>query len=230
MWTPTNKSLWDAWLALMQPAQSTRPSAWQQSLHVWQHSLQRTLEAQAACATIWTEYLAALGPRPALPPTPTPPIPNVPRHVPSEPAPAAPPAPVIARQFVVGDSASFTKRIGDDDVVRFAELSGDTNPVHLDDTYAERTRFGQRIAHGVLALGLVSAVLGTQLPGPGAIYLSQTIKFSRPVYVGDEITAKVTIKEVRQDKPILTLDTVCTNGRGERVLAGEAVILYEPVA
>lgn len=229
MWTRPSKTLWDTWFALLQPGQSVRSNPWQESLQLWQRSLQRTLEAQAAITNVWVEYLGAFGPHPTLPPTPAPETPAVPQRVPVDPAPAAPPAPIIARQFKTGESATLTKIITDDDVVRFAELSGDTNPVHLDDSYAERTRFGQRIAHGVLALGLVSAVLGTQLPGPGAIYLSQSIKFTRPVYVGDEITATVTVKEIRDEKPIIALETVCTNQHGERVLAGEAVILYEPV-
>ncbi len=129
----------------------------------------------------------------------------------------------------LGASASLTKTVTDDDVVAFAEVSGDRNPVHLDDAYAAQTRFGERIAHGMLSAGFISAVLGTKLPGPGAVYLSQTLKFRAPVTIGDEITATATVVSVKEGKPIFTLETVCTNQNGEKVLEGEAVILFDPV-
>ena len=129
----------------------------------------------------------------------------------------------------LGASASLTKTVSDDDVVAFAEVSGDRNPVHLDDAYAAQTRFGERIAHGMLSAGFISAVLGTKLPGPGAVYLSQTLKFRAPVTIGDEITATATVVSVKEGKPIFTLETVCTNQNGEKVLEGEAVILFDPV-
>ena len=129
----------------------------------------------------------------------------------------------------LGASASFSKTIQESDIVAFAELSGDVNPVHLDDDFAAKTRFGGRIAHGMLSAGLISAVLGTKLPGPGAVYLSQSLKFRAPVRIGDEITATVTVVSQKEDKPIYTLETVCTNQRDEKILVGEAVILYEPV-
>ena len=129
----------------------------------------------------------------------------------------------------LGASASLTKTITDDDVVAFAEVSGDKNPVHLDDAYAAQTRFGERIAHGMLSAGFISAVLGTKLPGPGAVYLSQTLKFRAPVTIGDEITATATVVSVKEGKPIFTLETICTNQNGEKVLEGEAVILFDPV-
>ena len=129
----------------------------------------------------------------------------------------------------LGASASITKTVTDDDVVAYAEVSGDKNPVHLDDAYAAQTRFGERIAHGMLSAGFISAVLGTKLPGPGAVYLSQTLKFRAPVTLGDEITATATVVNVKEGKPIFTLETVCTNQNGEKVLEGEAVILFDPV-
>lgn len=128
-----------------------------------------------------------------------------------------------------GDTAEITRTVTDDDIRKFADLIGDDNSVHLDDEYARRTRFGRRIAHGMLGASLVSAVLGTRLPGPGTIYLSQTFKFTAPVYPGDEVTARATVKAVKEGKPIVTLETVCTNQRGETVLAGEAVVLVEQV-
>jgi 3-hydroxybutyryl-CoA dehydratase len=127
----------------------------------------------------------------------------------------------------VGDSAEISKTITDEDIRAFADLTGDHNPVHLDDEYATRTRFGRRIAHGMLGASLISAVLAGELPGRGTVYLSQSLRFTAPVYPGDTVTARVTVKGVREDKPIVTLETVCINGRGERVVEGEAVVLVQ---
>jgi 3-hydroxybutyryl-CoA dehydratase len=125
----------------------------------------------------------------------------------------------------VGDTASLTKTITDEDIRAFADLTGDHNPVHLDDEFARQTRFGRRIAHGMLGAGLISAVLANKLPGTGTVYLSQSLSFVAPVYPGDAVTARVTVRKVREDKPIVTLETVCTNQRGETVIKGEAVVL-----
>lgn len=125
----------------------------------------------------------------------------------------------------VGDTASQTKTITDTDIRAFAELMGDHNPVHLDDEYAQKTRFGRRIAHGMLSASLISAVLANQLPGEGTVYLSQTLQFVAPVFPGDAVTARVTVTRVREDKGIVTLATVCTNQRDEPVIKGEAVVL-----
>ena len=127
--------------------------------------------------------------------------------------------------FNPGDKASRTQTISDQMIRSFAELTGDTNPVHLDDSYAAGTRFGRRIAHGMIAAGLISATLANDLPGPGTVYLSQTLQFKAPVYPGDTITATVEVKSVRADKPIVTLGTVCTNQENKVVLEGEAVVL-----
>jgi 3-hydroxybutyryl-CoA dehydratase len=124
-----------------------------------------------------------------------------------------------------GDKASRTTTITDEMIRSFAVLTGDNNPVHLDDTYAATTRFGRRIAHGMIAAGLISATLANDLPGPGTVYLSQTLKFKAPVYPGDMITTTVEVKSVRPDKPITTLGTVCKNQEGVVVLEGEAVVL-----
>jgi 3-hydroxybutyryl-CoA dehydratase len=124
-----------------------------------------------------------------------------------------------------GDSAERSRTITDDDVRAFAELTGDRNPVHLDDEYAAGTRFGRRIAHGMLGASLISSVLANELPGRGSVYVSQTLRFTAPVFPGDTVTARVTVKAVREDKPVVTLETVCTNQRGERVVEGEAVVL-----
>ena len=125
----------------------------------------------------------------------------------------------------VGDSAEMRKTITDEDVRAFAGLTGDRNPVHLDEEYAAQTRFGRRIAHGMLGASLISAVLANELPGRGTVYLSQTLKFTAPVFLGDTVTARVVVKHVREDKPVVTLETFCTNQRGERVVEGEAVVL-----
>ena len=125
----------------------------------------------------------------------------------------------------VGDTAELSKTITDDDIQRFADLTGDHNPVHLDDGFAATTRFGRRIAHGMLSAGLISAVLANKLPGHGTVYLSQTLNFVAPVYPGDTVTARATVTRVRDDKPIVTLETVCTNQHDQPVLRGEAVVL-----
>ena len=130
-------------------------------------------------------------------------------------------------QFEVGESASFSKTITDADVTLFAGVTGDLNPVHIDELAAKRTRFGGRVAHGMLGAGLISTVLGTRLPGPGTIYLSQTLKFTAPMRVGDTITATVTVKSARPDKPLYTLETVVTNQHGTTVIEGEAVVLHD---
>ena len=124
-----------------------------------------------------------------------------------------------------GDKASRTTPITDEMIRLFADLTGDTNPVHLDDTYAAGTRFGRRIAHGMIAAGLISAALANDLPGPGTVYLSQTLQFKAPVYPGDTLTTTVEVKNVRPDKPIVTLITVCLNQHEKVVLEGEAVVL-----
>ena len=124
-----------------------------------------------------------------------------------------------------GDKASRTTTITDEMIHTFAGLTGDANPVHLDDAYAAGTRFKRRIAHGMIAAGLISAALANELPGPGTVYLSQTLQFKAPIYPGDTITTTVEVKAVRPDKPIATLGTACRNQEGVVVLEGEAVVL-----
>ena len=125
----------------------------------------------------------------------------------------------------IGTTASLSKTITDEDIIKFADVVGDHNPVHLNDNYAKTTRFGRRIVHGMLGAGLISAVIGNQLPGPGTIYLSQTLKFMAPVYPGDTITAKVAVNNIREDKGIITLNTVCFNQDQKNVIEGEAVVM-----
>ncbi len=128
----------------------------------------------------------------------------------------------------IGDRASRTKTITDEDVRLFARVSGDTNPVHLDDAYAAGTRFGRRIAHGMLTGSLISAILGNDLPGHGSIYLGQEFKFKAPVFIGDTITATVELIAYREDKRIATFKTTCINQDGTLVLEGQAVVIAPP--
>jgi len=130
-------------------------------------------------------------------------------------------------KFNIGDSASITRTITDADIHGFADVTGDRNPLHLDDEYAAKTRFGRRIAHGMLSASLISAVLANELPGAGSVYLSQTLKFVKPVFPGDTVTARVTVTQTRDDKPIVKLETVCLNQRDETVLQGEATVLVQ---
>lgn len=125
----------------------------------------------------------------------------------------------------VGTSARLRKTMLEADVRLFAQLSLDTNPAHLDEEFAAATRFGRRICHGMLYASLVSAVIGTQLPGPGSIYMNQTLKFHKPVFWGDEIEAVVTVTSVFPQRNVLVLDTRCFNQEGALVLSGEATIL-----
>ncbi len=125
----------------------------------------------------------------------------------------------------IGDSATRTKTITDEDVKNFASATGDMNPVHLDDDYAAGTRFGKRIAHGMLTGSIISAILGSDLPGPGTVYLGQEFKFKAPVFIGDTVTARVEVVKYREDKRITTFRTTCTNQDGVLILEGEAVVI-----
>src|SRR5579859_4845435 len=127
---------------------------------------------------------------------------------------------------VIGARATRVRTIMDDDIVRFAEVSGDRNPVHLDAKYAARSPFGQRIAHGFLTGSMISALIGMELPGTGSIYLGQTLKFLAPVHIGDTVTASVEVIGMREEKRLLTLRTDCTNQAGVLVISGEAVVKY----
>src|ERR1044071_5797505 len=128
-------------------------------------------------------------------------------------------------KFSVGDSAEITKTIEQTDIEAFADVIGDHNPIHVDEEFAKTTRFGRRIAHGMLGASLISSVLANKLPGAGSVYLGQTLQFLAPVFPGDEITARVTVKEIREDKPIIKLETVCVNQRNEVVIRGDATVL-----
>jgi acyl dehydratase len=131
-------------------------------------------------------------------------------------------------EMKVGDKFSASKQITDAVVRAFAELSGDYNPIHLDDEFAAKTRFGKRIAHGMISGALISAVLGYELKDRKVVYLSQTMKFTAPVFIDDTVTATATVTNVREDKNIVTVETICANQNGETVVKGEAAIMVLP--
>ena len=129
------------------------------------------------------------------------------------------------KEINIGDKASFQKTITETDVYLYAGITGDLNPAHINQVEAEKTMFQGRIAHGMLTAGLVSAVLGMQLPGPGAIYLGQELKFMAPVKIGDTIKAEVEVIEKFEEKNRIKLSTICTNQNGVEVLIGVATIM-----
>ena len=128
----------------------------------------------------------------------------------------------------IGDSFSKERLVTDQLVRAFAEVSGDHNPIHLDEEFAKTTRFGRRIAHGMLSGAFISAVLGYEFAEKKIVYLSQTLKFTAPVYIGDTVTTTATITNIREDKQIVTMDTICTRQDGEVVVKGESVVMVLP--
>ena len=125
----------------------------------------------------------------------------------------------------VGQTAELTKTISESDVYAFAGITGDFNPVHVDRVAAEASRFGGRIAHGIITAGLISAVIGMKLPGPGCIYMSQTLRFTAPVRIGDTITARCEVADINVEKNRMTLATSAVNQDGETVAEGESLIM-----
>jgi 3-hydroxybutyryl-CoA dehydratase len=128
-------------------------------------------------------------------------------------------------ELKVGDSAQISKTITETDIGLFAKVTGDFNPVHLDQAYAEKTPFKGRIAHGILSAGFISNVLGNLLPGPGTIYLSQEVKFLAPVRIGDTITVRVEVIELIPEKNRAKFKTTCTNQEGKEVIDGAALVM-----
>ena len=131
---------------------------------------------------------------------------------------------MLKRELKVGDTASITRLFTDEDVRLYADLSTDHNPVHLDEDFAKQTQFGQRIVHGMLVSSLFSALLGEHLPGHGTIYMSQNIQFKAPVYLNTPVIATVEIVNIREGKPIVTLQTTCVDESGKLLVTGEAVM------
>ena len=132
------------------------------------------------------------------------------------------PSPAAARieDFEPGQRASFTKTFTDEDVRRFIEITGDRNPLHVDDAFAAQTQFGRRIIHGMLTASLFSTMVGMLLPGTGAIYRSQTIRFLLPVYLGDTVTAHFLVRSVDRARHLLDIDAWIENEAGQRVIEG----------
>ena len=135
-----------------------------------------------------------------------------------------------AKHFHVGQTAEITRTISEQDVLDFARLSGDVQPLHTDSEYGPRTRFNGQIAHGVILIGFISAVLGVEMATSKItmIFLGMNTSFTNPVYFGDTITTRCEVKKVREDKPILTVDCRCLNQAGDEVLTGEAVVYVDP--
>ncbi len=131
---------------------------------------------------------------------------------------------IVIEELEIGMTRYLRKVVTDRDIEMFAEVSTDRNPVHLDDDYAQDTIFEGRIAHGMLTAGLISAVIGEQLPGHGTVYLGQTLKFMAPVRPGDEVYAEVKVREIDHSKRRVTLECLCAVG-DTVVLKGEAVVL-----
>lgn len=127
-------------------------------------------------------------------------------------------------ELKVGDVAEFTKTISESDIYLYAGVTGDLNPAHINETYAKKTFFRTRIAHGMLLAGLVSTVVGNRLPGPGTIYVKQELSFLAPVRIGDTITAKVEVTDILRGKNRVTLKTTCSNQEGITVLEGDALV------
>ena len=130
-----------------------------------------------------------------------------------------------ANSIKVGDSFSTTRNITDELIRQFADVSGDYNPIHLDDEFAARTQFGRRIAHGAASGAFISAVVGDEFAERKIVYLSQTLKFIAPAFLGDTITATATVSKIREERGIVFLDTVCTNQHGATTVRGEAAVM-----
>jgi acyl dehydratase len=128
-------------------------------------------------------------------------------------------------EIEIGQTAEYRKQVEERDIILFAEVSGDVNPLHLDPEFAAGTDFGERIAHGMLTGALISAALALELPGPGTVYLGQSLRFRRPVRIGDEITVKLEVIEKREDKGFVTLETTASNQDGKAVVTGTAEVM-----
>lgn len=130
-------------------------------------------------------------------------------------------------ELKIGMKDSSTKTITEEDILLFAKVSTDTNPLHIDAEAAKKGIFGKQVAHGILVSGLISAVLGTKLPGEGTIYLGQDLRFRKPVFINDTITAEVEVVELREDKHFVILKTTCVNQDGVEVITGQATVMVK---
>jgi 3-hydroxybutyryl-CoA dehydratase len=128
-------------------------------------------------------------------------------------------------ELFMGQNAEFTKTVTETDVVMYAGITGDFNPMHVDEVTASKSKFGSRIAHGMLTAGFISAAIGMKLPGPGAVYMGQTLRFTKPVRIGDTVTARLEVIELIPEKKRLKLSTQCRNQDGTVLIEGEATIM-----
>ncbi|MFL6468265.1 MAG: MaoC family dehydratase, partial [Pyrinomonadaceae bacterium] len=131
----------------------------------------------------------------------------------------------INMEVAIGDTFTKTRTVTDELIRTFADLSGDHNPIHLDEQFAANTRFGRRIAHGMLSGAFISAVLGYEFRERKIVYLSQSMKFTNPVYIGDTVTTTATVKNIRQEKGIVTLETTVTKQDGSVAVTGQAMVM-----
>src|SRR5688572_1322728 len=132
---------------------------------------------------------------------------------------------IALESIAVGDAVEAATQVTARAIELFAEATGDRNPVHLDEEIASRSQFGGRIAHGMLTAGFVSAAIASKLPGPGSIYMGQTLRFTKPVKLGDTVTVKLEVIEIIAEKKRVRLSSVCTNQKGETVMEGEATVM-----
>ncbi|MBV9216154.1 MAG: MaoC family dehydratase [Acidobacteria bacterium] len=128
----------------------------------------------------------------------------------------------------IGDTFSTSRLVTDEIIRKFAEVSGDHNPIHLDEEFAKTTRFGKRIAHGMLSGAFISAVLGNEFKDRKIVYLTQTMQFTAPVFIDDTVTTAAKVTNIREDKGIVTLETICTNQHGVTLVKGEAAVMVLP--
>jgi 3-hydroxybutyryl-CoA dehydratase len=152
---------------------------------------------------------------------------NTPHAQNNDPGAAAPPAAYYMEDLTVGMAATFSKTVTQADVTAFADISGDHNPIHLDEAYADKTMFKTRIAHGMLSAAFISATLAGKLPGSGAVYVGQTLKFKAPVKLGDTVTVRVEVSGLIPEKRMATFQTRCFVG-DKMVVDGEATLLIPP--
>ncbi|MDK2943787.1 MAG: 3-hydroxybutyryl-CoA dehydratase [Mesotoga sp.] len=129
--------------------------------------------------------------------------------------------------FFVGQSFSTRRRITAEMVDSFANLTGDRNPVHTDEEFARKSRFGRRIAHGMLSVGIISAILGNEFPGPGSIYMKQEVRFLKPIFLEEEVLITIEILEIKVEKKRLSVRTTVEKNNGELAVDGEALLLFE---
>lgn len=204
--TDATQEMFRQWLGAACYPATNGLDLWRQSLASYQHAALRSVSP----FSLWGEALLDAMPRTGGDPD-------------AETFPTYPPGKTLA-ELSVGDTASLTKSITQREINEFARISGDDNPAHVNEEWASTTRLKTRVAHGMLTAGLISAALGTVLPGPGSIYMSQSLRWVAPVYPGDELTAVVTIKKIDTAKKRVVIDTVVEKA-GTPVLTGEALVM-----